>query len=431
MGLEVIAAFEGDVRTDVIENIETEPIKEISNLNLNIANLSTEYKAFMHDDIAEEPNLLGFLPVSEHNLIRKGVLRKNLNEHDNNLTKHIRRKSKTRKRNLLLKRYSHHIYKKVLRDVLKHFKSSNKLSQKYRKRKRAKRATLETISDSEKCEEGKKVDHKPESDTVLKAKDTELSNDCNLQQQPIFPYDVFPNSVDSGYSAQMSECSEILQYKVSEFTNTDDNKIKKIELFGSDSESDLELSDHAVFSSESIASCENESVACEKTLSDDTLQSKRRNQNNKRNAKAVREFKSPKCRKKVVNCQTQQDYSQILLPTNVAVNNQTELTTPNNIVISNFVTGKSALKTDCAKRVFKRPNCRKRAFDSPRSPEPMKQDQELPEKTVIIPLNKPKTLSVAVVNNLFKKLLTYPEETKILEEVSEKFSNQEPVFISK
>lgn len=365
-------------------------------MNINVASdeCGGNFTAFMQGNGVEEPSLLGFLPV----------------QGDDKNTKNIPPRNKRRRKRPLGRYDSDQIYRRVLRDVLKYFRSGKKNCV----RRRRGRMKCLVVGGNRKREKPRKSLEKV---ITLSCGDASTTSDCNALQHSTFCYDVPPSSVDSGYSAQMStesECSEIIACKFSSDENSCAFKNKKLQLFGSESESDSEMSQQGDSSLQCIESCDSVHRKIEAT--------KRSKSNVVAHvySKERLVFKRPNCKKKVVG--TPQSLESI------KEEKQLPIIAPLNEIKHVFVENE---QPNSEKRVFKRPNCRKRAIESPRSPEPVKEVKQMPEKPVIIPLNKPKKLSSAIVNNLFKKLLTYPEEPQILEEVADKMSNQEPAFISK
>lgn len=133
------------------------------------------------------------------------------------------------------------------------------------------------------------------------------------------------------------------------------------------------------------------------------------------------------------------------------VENQQHWEAIRNIIGINTENKKESLKNEekpSEVKTFKRPTCRRRFPDAPKSPKP-EEMQKTPPK--IIPLNKPKRLAkskkscslvlqgivrnlffffAVAAKNLFDKLLNYPEEVAVLEEVFNVLGPQEPGYIA-
>lgn len=405
---------------DDVASVSKTPVESICGININTTDITVvspqklldtgqqqsdnccnEYRALMQNTETEEPDLLGFVPVQ-----RSGV--------DNQpMTK---RKPQKKKRSAV-KYYSNQIYKRVLKDVLRYFNSRQRKSraQGINRRRKTKSQVLRAERQSKKKKSsGKQGGICEETSTA--------SSDVN------FCYDVPPNSVDSGYSAQMStesECSEVLSCKLSDC----DIKSKELELFGSESESDCEVSQQK---SCGITESEKENFATKRRRINSGLNNRRLSL---KNSKLVIRNKENKVLTRP-DCTETQKTSSAQIET-IPERPQTVISEPSSksanerLVTPRLVSLQNEIEENVAKRVFKRPNCRKRAIESPRSPEPTEDEpQSLHRETVIIPLNKPKRLSAVVISNLFKKLLTYPEEPQIADEVTAKLSNQEPTLIS-
>lgn len=382
---------------------------------------SAEYLASMQDNDSGESLLVGFIPVSEKNSETKVVQRK---------------KKKVNKR--FMKQYSEQIYKKVLNDVLKYLHSNKgTLFNRYTR---------------------KRVDHRVKSEKVTRKKpkivlkrkqnnNITKPNKDNLFQEPYFHYTT-PDSVDSGYSAHMSaesECSEILSCKFSESVSelnlqtTEDCDVdnRKLEMFGSDFGSDSET-----YCSEiSNLNCDSE---LNPLVNGSVTELKRRklknssynescileNRNiNNNYASTSEEIKlKPSAFAEEGNHQEQVQNQK---SEHLQISENSNIEESSNNIKANIITISSRCESDTEKRVFKRPNCRKRVIQTPRSPDPVQEQDILPQKPVIIPLNKPNQLKLATINKLFEKLFTYPDELKILEEVVDKLSNQEPTSIAR
>lgn len=140
----------------------------------------------------------------------------------------------------------------------------------------------------------------------------------------------------------------------------------------------------------------------------------------------VRVFKRPDCRQKILETRKPSQ-----------LDDRSELRTITEPPQSSEPEDCTEISTDlnesqiCNKRVFKRPNCRRRVLETPKSPEPENYSEMLIPPPKLIPLTKPKPLPVATVNYFFKKLLTHPEAPEVVEEVAQKVSTQEALFLAK
>lgn len=387
----------------------------------------TEYTASVQDDDTGESCLLGFASAQEEG------------ECNYNNTKKRKRVRKT-----FMKRCSDEIYNRVLKNVLKYINSSKKkvLLQNCRNNKFTRRKTIR---------KKRYVRLKTKNSIKDKIKSLKHDNLNEFANRDNYCYDAPPDSVDSGcfpHISTESECSEILSCKlsgsISELNDQSirdcDRKKRKLELFGSDSESDTESSNF----SDSNLTCDSSftpSVQIHRNVlmsNNKKLQKCKKTENSKFNNAATTSI----CNNVYPHSNSVEadhnDQHLLHKPELLSSIQSANFVTEDGINVSesNFPTlslspVKTVSEADGERKVFKRPNCRKSFLETPRSPEPEQKHEIVTHKPVIIPLNKPKPLTPAITNKLFEKLLTYPDEPQILEEVSNKLSNQEPAWISR
>lgn len=396
----------------------------------------TAFTASMQEDnVSGESRLLGFLPVEEE----CGDLK-------------ITPKKNKKFKKGLMRQCSEQIYKRVLKDVLKYIHSSKrKLNTQRNKKKivqkvknkivarkikqRKRKQSVTTLTQSKNIH----LESKQTTAEENNSNDVTTPTECNTPQHSYFCYDIPPASVDSGYCAQ-SDGSEILSCQfsgsVSELSvqsfDSCDAKKRKLELFGSDSESDCDSAHSRNSNLIKIA-------PAIQILDSATEQSTKENGDSMINSNCEKRlFKRSNCvRKSNKQSIEKSDEKQkllakpVLLPSNKSVDSDGTKQSDKQFLIPNSIAIKPIPKPDNEKRVFKRPNCRKRIIETPRSPEPSQEEELLPHKPVIIPLNKPRKLREATISKLFEKLLTYPDEPQVLEEVADKLANQESAWISR
>lgn len=399
-----------------------------SEMLLDIGRLSTkccsDYAASMHIDDLGESRLLGFTPVL-------------VQVQETYYNKIETKKKNIKKKKSFMKQCSDRVYKRVLNDVLKYIDSRKRKLFSENNIKRLQHGVRMKAVTQKKVKAAFKKEQKNTQSCVTRKK-TKRSK-ATLRKNTIqdnsfeqFCYDAPPDSVDSGYSAQMStgsECSEILTCKFSESiselsvqsTESCDIKRRKVELFGSDSESADENFDSKNINLryDEVRGKIAERYACIKTEDSGN----RNTQDCSRTNNITRHI--------IRNNQSQNNQEVLNKPVLLAAG----LTTENNVKecnneINTFII-KNASQNNCEKRVFKRPNCRKRVTETPRSPESVQEHDILTHKPVIIPLKKQKRLGTDAMNKLFEKLITYPSEPKVLEEVTSKVINQEPSWVAR
>lgn len=426
--------FVDDIRSDTKPNgVEYDILNSSfssihSEMLLDTGKLSTKccsaYAASMHVGGAGELHLLGFVPVSV--------------PVQQTYCDRIKTKKKIIKKNKsFMKQYSDRIYKRVMNDVLKYIDCRKRKLFSKNNIKRLEQGVRMKAVTQKKVKAALKKDEKKTQNCVTRkkirrSKAVPRKNAIQDNSFEHFCYDVPPGSVDSGYSAQMStgsECSEILTCKLSESiselnvqsTENCDIKRRKLELFGSDSESDVENFDS-----------QNTNLRCDEVRGKVAERSTHVKADDSGNRNTEDYSRTNNITPHLIRDNQSQNNQQMpKKPVLLAAG----LTTENNVKkcnnVINTVIIENTTQINCEKRVFKRPNCRKRVIETPRSPEPVQEHEILPHKAVIIPLKKAKRLGTVAVGKMFEKLITYPDEPKVLEEVTSKVKDQEPSWIAR